>query len=125
MKHYINKLAAFMAAMMMTLTTLAQVQGVSGKVIDEKGEPMAFANVVLLSLPDSAYVQGTITEEDGSFNITSSKPGHLLKVSSIGYQTQCVNATPSITVPMKEETVLLGEVVVKSTLPKTRVKGEA
>lgn len=125
MKHYINKLAAFMAAMMMTLTTLAQVQGVSGKVIDEKGEPMAFANVVLLSLPDSAYVQGTITEEDGSFNITSSKPGHLLKVSSIGYQTQCVNATPSITVTMKEETVLLGEVVVKSTLPKTRVKGEA
>ena len=125
MKHYINKLAAFMAAMMMTLTTLAQVQGVSGKVIDEKGEPMAFANVVLLSLPDSAYVQGTITEEDSSFNITSSKPGHLLKVSSIGYQTQCVNATPNMTVTLKEETILLGEVVVKSTLPKTRVKGEA
>ena len=125
MKHSKFRLAALMAAMMMTLTTLAQVQELSGKVIDEKGEPMAYANVVLLSLPDSAYVQGTITEEDGSFKITASKPGHVLKVSSLGYQTQCLNATPSMTVTMKEESVLLGEVVVKSTLPKTRVKGEA
>ena len=31
-------------------------QTVSGKLVDETGQPLPFANVVLLSLPDSAFV---------------------------------------------------------------------
>ena len=38
-----------------------------GRVIDEKGEPIPFVNVVLLSLPDSAFVQGATTDTDGVF----------------------------------------------------------
>ena len=44
-------------------------QIVSGKLVDETGQPLPFANVVLLSLPDSAFVSGTISGEDGSFTL--------------------------------------------------------
>ena len=37
-----------------------------GRVIDEKGEPVAFANVAILSKTDSTLVAGTTTLEDGS-----------------------------------------------------------
>ena len=49
------RFAALLAAMMMTLIAFAETQDWSGRVIDEKGEPMPFVNVVLLSLPDSAF----------------------------------------------------------------------
>ena len=51
-----------MAAMMMTMTMTAKTQHWGGRVIDEKGVPMPFVNVVLLSLPDSAFVQGATTD---------------------------------------------------------------
>ena len=35
-------------------------QSVSGSLVDEKGNPVSFANVVLLSSKDSSFVQGTI-----------------------------------------------------------------
>ena len=39
---------------MMTMTAQAKTHDWGGRVIDEKGEPMPYVNVVLLSLPDSA-----------------------------------------------------------------------
>ncbi len=65
------RLAALMAAMMMTMMTFAKTQDWGGRVIDEKGEPMPFVNVVLLSLPDSVFVQGATTDMDGVFKIVT------------------------------------------------------
>ena len=39
-------------------------QTVSGKLIDENSRPLPYANVVLLSLLDSAFVNATISGED-------------------------------------------------------------
>ena len=44
-------------------------QSVSGLLVDEKGNPVSFANVVLLSSKDSSFVQGTISNEQGIFSI--------------------------------------------------------
>jgi len=33
----------------------AQAQTISGKLVDEENRPLAYANVVLLSLPDSTF----------------------------------------------------------------------
>ena len=41
----------------------AQTRELTGKVVDKDGEDMPFVNVVLLSLPDSAIVHGTVTDE--------------------------------------------------------------
>ena len=114
-----------MALMMMTLTSFAKTQDWGGRVIDEKGEPMPFVNVVLLSLPDSAFVQGAMTDMDGVFKIVTDVNQGLFKVTSVGYQTLYINAGQDLTIQMKEDTQLLSEVVVKGQLPKTHVKGDA
>ena len=119
------RLAALVAAVMMTLTSAAKTQDISGKVIDAHGAPMAFVNVVLLSMPDSAFVQGAMTDEQGIFKIVTNINDGLLKVSCIGYETVYLKAAQGLTITMKEDAALIGEVVVKGTLPKTHIKGDA
>jgi len=119
------RFAALMAVMMMTMTMTAKTQDWGGRVIDEKGEPMPFVNVVLLSLPDSAFVQGAMTDMDGVFKIVTDANEGLFKVTSVGYHTLYINAGQDLTIQMKEDTQLISEVVVKGQLPKTYVKGDA
>ena len=42
---------------------------VTGKVIDEQQQPVPYANIVLLSLPDSTFVAGSISNEEGAFSL--------------------------------------------------------
>ncbi len=114
-----------MAAMMMTMMSFAKTQDFGGRILDEKGEPMPYVNVVLLSLPDSAFVQGAMTDEQGVFKIVTDISDGLFKVTSVGYQTLYINAGNDLTIQMKEDTQLLKEVVVKGQMPKTHVKGDA
>ena len=83
-------------------------------------------NVVLLSLPDSAFVQGTVTDEDGQFSLVADKSGGVLRVSSVGYVTQylSVTAASGLAVQLKEDAQMLGEVVVAGHRPKTKLTGE-
>ncbi len=53
----------------MTLPVGLSAQAVGGKLVDENGRPLAYANVVVLSLPDSAFVTGTVSNEDGAFRL--------------------------------------------------------
>ncbi len=99
MKNVILRFAALMAAMMMTMTSSAKTQDWGGRVIDEKGEPMPFVNVVLLSLPDSAFVQGATTDMDGVFKIVTDVNQGLLKVTSVGYETKYINITDPTPAP--------------------------
>ena len=119
------RFAALVAAMMVTMVTFAETHDWGGRVIDEKGEPMPFVNVVLLSLPDSAFVQGATTDEQGMFKIVTDVNQGLFKVTCMGYQTLYINAGQDLTIQMKEDTQLLGEVVVKGQLPQTHAKGDA
>jgi hypothetical protein len=107
------------------MATHAKSQDFGGRVIDEKGEPMPFVNVVLLSLPDSVFVQGAMTDEQGLFKIVTNVDEGLFKVTSVGYETVYVAAGHGLTIQMKEDSQLLNEVVVKGQLPKTHVKGDA
>ena len=125
------RLAALLAVVMTSLAVQARKQDVGGKVVDGNGQPLPFVNVVLLSLPDSTFVQGAVTDENGMFNIVtrqSERPQQgLLKLSSIGYETQYVpfETAAGLTIQMKEETLTLGGVVVKGQLPQTHAKGDA
>ena len=121
------KMAALMTALMIAMTAYAKSQDVGGRVIDENGKPLPFVNVVLLSLPDSAFVQGAVTDENGLFNIVTKQGGGLLKLTSIGYETLYLpyKAANGLTIQMKEESQLIGEVVVKGQLPQTYAKGDA
>ena len=102
-------------------------QTVSGKLIDENSQPLPYANVVLLSLPDSTFVTGTISGEDGTFSLSTTAEKQLVRISSIGYNTLYRPTQPANmgVIQMTTDTQILGEVVVKADLPKTRVKGDA
>ena len=102
-----------MAFMMMTMTAQGKTQDWGGRVIDEKGEPMPYVNVILLSLPDSVFVQGGMTYEQGVFKIVTDVNEGLFKVTSVGDETLYIKAGQDLTIQMKEDTQLLKEVVVK------------
>ncbi len=127
MKKISFRQAALIAATLVTVSVFAKSSDIGGVVIDEQGVPMPFVNVVLLSLPDSTYIQGAMTDEQGMFNLGTLQSQGLVKVSSLGYKTVYVtpHGTDMGTITLQPETTLLGEVVVVSNLPKTRVKGEA
>lgn len=101
-------------------------QNITGKIVDEQGEPMGFANIVALSLPDSAFVSGTISKEDGTFAFDVEEKAQLLRFTSIGYDTYYAPRKSDMgIVNLQPSTEMLGEVVVKGTLPKTHMKGDA
>lgn len=102
-------------------------QQLSGKLIDENSQPLPYANVVLLSLPDSAFVSGTISGDDGSFTLEATSENQIVKISSIGYRTVCKPVSPANLgiVQLVSDAQMLGEVVVKGNLPVTRMKGDA
>lgn len=119
------KLFLFLLTIMMAVSMSAQTEGISGRVTDENGEAMPFVNVVMLSMPDSTFLQGVVTDEQGSFLLSDDKREVLLKVSFVGYQTQYVKPINGMTIPMMMDARLLGEVVVKSELPQTRLTGNS
>lgn len=107
-------------------STMSQMmaQNISGKIVDSKGEPLAFANVVLLNRQDSTFVNGGMSGENGCFSIDSSCSGGIIKVTSVGYKTifkDCKGENVGV-IKMEEDSKMLGEVVVKSSLPKTVLK---
>lgn len=76
------------------LASHATAQTVSGKLVDETNQPLPYANVVLLSLPDSAFVAGVVTDGDGAFSLESPRQEErLLRITSIGYATLYSNCS--------------------------------
>lgn len=76
---YFLLLAAFLTAVSV------EAQQLKGRVADAQGQPVAFANVVLLRA-DSSFVSGNVSDETGNFSLDLAGNPTLLKVSYIGYQ---------------------------------------
>lgn len=103
-----------------------QAQSVSGKLVDGKNEPLAYANVVLQTA-DSVYITGTITHADGTFKLAKTDHARLIHISFIGYTPfiKRLDSDDMGVIQLLPDTHLLGEVVVKGNLPKTQLKGDA
>lgn len=111
----------------LSLTLLVNGQTITGKVVDEQQNPMQYANIVLLSMPDSTFIQGTISDPNGVFKIVSDGNKGLLRISSVGYVTlykSCNDGNLGI-IQLTSDAQMLGEVVVKGDLPQTRLKGSS
>lgn len=84
---------------------------VSGVVVDETGEPVAFANVLFKNSS-----QGTITNDNGRFYMESDETYSTLLVSFIGYETLVLPLPSKINydlkVVLKESSEQLDEVVI-------------
>lgn len=113
-------------------TIAAQKESITirGRVLTEDRQPVEFANIALLT-PDSTFVQGTCSRNDGSFELTPATPGdYLLQISSIGYKTlsrpcragHTGNATDTGDWILETDAVLLEETVVTAARPVFKLK---
>ena len=83
---------------------------VGGKVVDDFGDPVAFANVIFKNSKE-----GVITDENGNFYFESKENYSTLVVSFVGYQTKEIKLKPGLNTGLKIELVYgteLKEVVV-------------
>ncbi len=82
--------------------------GVNGQVLDEFGEPIIGASVLV-----EGTTIGTVTDLDGNFEIPNAAPGAKLQVSFVGYTTQHLIASGTrMTVKLEPDTEILEETVV-------------
>lgn len=103
-----------------------KVEHIRGKVVNEQGIPIPYANVLVLQASDSTFVNGCVTENDGTFLLPNPYTDHyVLRVTYVGYQT--------ITAPCKAENLLymepqeyqLKEITITATRPLVEKKNGA
>ena len=95
-----------------------------GKVVDEKGEPVAYANVAVLSRADSTMVCGAVTEEDGTFNIVTTETDGIMMVAMLGYQTVYFTPADGMVITLHDDAAMLAAASVQAIMPKTKLTGE-
>lgn len=98
-----------------------------GKVVDEHGEPIAFANISLLSPQDSCFITGGVSNENGDFVIPCDVRDILVRVSYVGYETMVSRTWPHRcgTIRMQPDQNVLNDVVVKGNIPRIQLNGSS
>ena len=114
--------------MLIAWGSTAMALNIKGKVVNENNSPLDFVNVVLLNA-DSTYIAGTVTDKNGGFifDNTHGNP-RFVRLSSSTYITKTINIPGNGDfgiIQLDSESVMLGEVVVKSNRPVTAIKGNA
>ena len=91
----------------------------TGTIIDEQGQPIAYANIAVLNPADSTLLGGGVSNESGYFAIPYEQPTVLARISYVGYKTICrlCNQSELGTIRMQPETVKLNGVTVKGHRP--------
>lgn len=118
----------FLIFFMLGAFIFISAQGLSGKLIDEQHQPIGFANIVLLSLPDSAFIAGTISDEQGQFGFDKADDSEkLLQVSYLGYKPlfRKVRTGTLGTLTLQPDAVMLGETVITGHRPTYTMKGNS
>lgn len=97
-----------LSALMMSATALSAQNRLTGTVVDESGEPVIGASVLV-----QGTSTGSVTDLDGHFTIPSVPGKGTLVISYVGFKTQKVPlGQSSYTITLKEDHEQLDEVVV-------------
>lgn len=95
----------------------------AGHIVDEKGEPVVYANIQLLNPSDSAFITGGVSNENGDFVIPCTAKEVVAKFTCVGFQPKSI-ATPVEKVgniTMQPKTYTINGVVVKASAPKYKM----
>ena len=119
------KILALVAVLVLFAIQL-KAQTITGKIIDEKRQPVEFATVCLLSLPDSAFVCGTTSDENGNFTLSAEGKKYVLRISAINLETSYVACDKENmgTIVVKENSKQLDEVVIKRNRSLFKMEGD-
>ena len=91
----------------------------SGRIVDEAGQPIAYANVALLSPSDSTFINGGVSNEAGDFVIPYRLDRVLARITCIGYKTiyRLCDQPEVGTIRLLPDTYTLKGVLVKGHTP--------
>lgn len=96
----------------------AQVTEIRGQVTDDKGLPLVYANVLLLTAGDSTFVNGCVTRQDGSFLLVAEEGiPYALKASFIGYRTVVQVCQNNNSIRLTPDAQMMQEVTVTAQRP--------
>lgn len=99
----------FISAMNFTATAQQSQLKITGKVVDQQGDPIAGATISVVGT-----TIGTLSASDGTYSLSNVPSSSRIQVSFIGYITQTIEVSgrTSIDVVLQQETLALDEVVV-------------
>ncbi len=107
------------------LNAQSTTHSISGKITNSNHNGISDVSIALISLPDNKTVGGTISEDDGSFEISTIPEGNYkLKVSALGYQEYIKN---SISINNEHQKINIGTITLKQSeqaLKEVAVVGE-
>jgi outer membrane receptor protein involved in Fe transport len=91
---------------------------VQGKVVDQNGQPVANANIVVIG-----QSEGAVADFDGNFAFSSAQtPPFSIRVSSLGYTTATISYSGSTaTVVLNEASTALDEIVISASRTPERI----
>ncbi|MDP2388500.1 MAG: outer membrane beta-barrel family protein [Bacteroidota bacterium] len=79
--------------LLLFMNAVASGQTIRGKVVDSIQSPIPFATIAVLNSIDSSLVKGSISDDNGNFNIQLNRKGsYLLKITALGFNTKCCDA---------------------------------
>ena len=99
----------------------------TGTIVDEADQPVAYANVYLLHPSDSTVIGGGVSNEAGYFAVPYDTEPVLARISYVGYKTVyriCGNPQMG-TVRMRPDSYTLNGVVVQGERPKVQLHGNS
>ncbi len=100
---------ACLCALLLFVSSRSQQNGtdISGTVVEKGKQPVEFASVLVLSLPDSADAGAAITDNKGRFILENIKPGnYILRITFIGLNPRHSNP---FTIDGQQKKLLLGQ----------------
>lgn len=81
-----KKLFALIGFLLTGLIVFAQSGSITGRLVDDEGNPIAFANVVLKNIQSDKQLKGTTTDSLGAFSIECGSETYNLVASCVGYE---------------------------------------
>ena len=99
----------------------------TGTIIDENRQPVAYANIALLNPADSTLLSGGVSNESGYFAIPYEQEKTLIRISYVGYKTiyRLCDKDNVGTIRMHPDSYKLNGVEVKGQRPLVRMKDDA
>lgn len=107
MHAFCRRLSSALLLTLISTSISAQDINVNGRVIDENGDPIIGANVLI-----KGTSIGTITNIDGDFTIEAPNKDAIIRIGYIGYEEIEIKAGQNLTIVMKENSEMLDDVVV-------------
>lgn len=118
------KTPSCVVVLILSTFSFVSAQSLSGKVQDDAGNAMPFANILLLNKGDSSLIKGAVSNDAGYYTIDNVKRGsYLLSARMVGYKTQHIPvevgdvAMQAPTLAMSAEARQLKEVSIEATRP--------